>query len=442
MTRLLVAAILISLPAHALAEGEEAAVNEALIQTFDPESAVAPISVVEGAGIKVGEGTVLRPVFGVETGFISNVFFDDTNLQPAGILRLIVQIGTGSLSKERLTPTDEETAAMQETNGSLRYRADLRASYDLVLTGNEAASNTGGLGLGASLHGVANPKGTWQFGFDDDFSRLIRAANFETDANTNRIINRLQLSINYQPEGRSIRGSLYYSNLIDIFERSEQAFADRMDHRVGLRTGWQFLPQSQLYIDVSEGYISGLGNDASAMKVSSYPFIVKAGVASLITTKTTVNLEAGYTNGFYSSGPSYSAPLVNAQVGYRYSPLGRMAVAYSLAYQDSINANYYRDHVLRFWVRQAVMPFVVMVQPEVHFREYNGITLVAGPPTRSDLIFSVISGASYNFRNWVAATLNYRFTAVESDYRYMSGGISDDPSFSRHEVLAGMRFAL
>ena len=178
------------------------------------------------------------------------------------------------------------------------------------------------------------------------------------------------------------------------------------------------------------------------MKVSSFPLVVKAGIATLLTVKTTLNVEGGYTNGFYSSGPSFSAPLINAQVGYRYSPLGRVALGYSLQYSDSINANYYRDHVLRLWMRQLVTPFVVMVQPEVHLREYSGIPPTQGAAVRDDVIFSVIAGMSYNFRNWLAATLNYRFTDVTTSYRYMSGGMSDDPSFVRHELLLGMRAAL
>ena len=444
MTRLFAAAgILLGLTASAFAD-PAASSEDALVQTFDPESAVAPVSVVEGAGVKVGEGTVLHPIFGVETGFVSNVFYADTNVQPAGILRLLAQIGTGSLSKERLTPAgaSDESANDEEVNtGSLTYRADLRASYDLVLSGNNAASGTGGLGVGASLHGLVNPMGQWQFGFDEDFTRLIRAANFETDANTNRDINRLMLAINLRPSGRSLSASLYYANVIDIFEKTVQRFPDRIEHRGGIHGAWQFFPRTQAYVDGSFGVVTGLGS-SSSMKVSSFPLVVKAGIATLLTVKTTLNVEGGYTNGFYSSGPSFSAPLINAQVGYRYSPLGRVALGYSLQYSDSINANYYRDHVLRLWMRQLVTPFVVMVQPEVHLREYSGIPPTQGAAVRDDVIFSVIAGMSYNFRNWLAATLNYRFTDVTTSYRYMSGGMSDDPSFVRHELLLGMRAAL
>jgi hypothetical protein len=113
-------------------------------------------------------------------------------------------------------------------------------------------------------------------------------------------------------------------------------------------------------------------------------------------------------------------------------------------YQDSVNANFYRDHVVRLWLQQLVNPFVIMVQPEIHFREYEGVdTIVMGaPPTRDDFIFSVIAGVHYNFRNWIAGTLDYHFTDVSTNFRYMVDGMVDDPGYVRHELLLGVRVAM
>jgi opacity protein-like surface antigen len=87
-----------------------------------------------------------------------------------------------------------------------------------------------------------------------------------------------------------------------------------------------------------------------------------------------------------------------------------------------------------------------MVQPEVHFRQYSGINTafpnIMGPNTRDDVIFAVIAGVHYNFRSWFLATLNYRFSTVQTDYMYTIDGQTDDPSFARHELLAGVRVAL
>src|SRR5665647_2510181 len=94
-------------------------------------------------------------------------------------------------------------------------------------------------------------------------SRLV------SDSDTNRDINNLQLHLIYHPRGRSISGYLYYRNTLDVFERSTQEFADRIQHRVGLHPMWRILPQTVVYLDVSQGVFGGLG---SSMKVDSYPF--------------------------------------------------------------------------------------------------------------------------------------------------------------------------
>lgn len=446
MIRLLANSSAVLLTLGVMVSGARADVgpNDISISSFNPEDAVSPTSELEGPGIKVGEGTVLRPVFGAETGFVSNVFYEEADERPAGILRLLGQIGVASLGASRLHPSATIGPDEDVNLGQLEYRASLRLAYDFILSENNEASDTGGLGVGASLHGLVNPMGRVAFGFDDDYARLIRAANFETDANTNRHLNNLRLFLLYKPRDSALSGFLYYSNQLDIFERDEQSFADRMTHRVGLHPQWRFFPQTQAYLDVSMGYTSAL--DADSNKVDSYPLQVRAGLQTLLSVKLTLNLDAGYTNGFYSEGPSYSAPMASATVGYRYSPLGRVTLGYSLTYEDSINANYFRDHVIRASLQQVFRPLTIMVQPELHFRQYRGVTVaipeIMGPDTREDTIFAVIAGAHYSFRNWIMATVNYRFATVATDYMYTVGGMTDDPGYTRHEFLAGIRVAL
>jgi hypothetical protein len=411
-------------------------------QSFDPEVGTAPIEMVEGRGVKVGEGTSLYPIIGLQTGVTSNVFYEAANANAAGVLRLIGQIGAGSLGALRLVPAEVLDGGGEATKGSFEYRAELRLAYDLLLSNNNTVQSTGGLGIGATLRGMANPLGPWSFGFNENFSRLIRAANFETDSNTNRDINTLSLNLLYHPQGRSLAVNGYYNQTVDIFEKSDQSFADRWMHRFGLRPMWRWLPETVVFGDVSWGVTSGLGSDAA--KVTSYPLQAVAGVATLFSAKTTLNLQAGYVNGFYSAGPSYSGVTVGAQVGYRYTPLGRAALAYNLLYNDSVNANYYRDHVIQLNVEQLLPPFVLLVQPEVHLRNYAGTLVMGtgGEVSRDDFIFSVIAGLHYNFRNSLAATLDYHFSTVQTNFRYMVDGVVDDPGFTRHQLLAGLRWAL
>jgi len=414
--------------------------NGVSITSFDPENAVAPVSTVEGPGVKVGENAAIYPVFGVETGYVSNVFYRADNPQAGGVLRLLAQVGAGSLEGIRLSsPAEGDT---NKPNPDFQYRASVRASYDQML-GDGAVSDTGGFGVGALLRGLTNPAGRFSFGFSDDFERLIRAANFETDANTNRDINTFALTLLYHPSDSTLAASLYYSNTIDVFERNSQQFADRMLNTFGAHGQWRWLPQTTLFADVSVGINGGIGS--SSKKVSSIPLTAVAGIQTLLTVQTTLGFHGGYTNGFYSSGQSYSSPTFGVDLGYRYSPFGRVALTYDWLYADSVNANYYRDHVIRLWVQHLVAPFVFMAQPELHFREYNGVgnVIMGAPDTRDDTIISVVAGVHYIFRSWIAATLDYHFTDVATDYRYMIGTYPvQDPSFMRHELLLGMRVAL
>src|SRR5580704_596017 len=96
--------ILLALEAVAFADGPA----DSTIAQFDPDEAVAPITAVEGPGIKIGEGTVLHPAFGLETGYTSNVFYTASNPTGAGILRALAQIGTGSVTGDRLGAADSE----------------------------------------------------------------------------------------------------------------------------------------------------------------------------------------------------------------------------------------------------------------------------------------------------------------------------------------------
>jgi hypothetical protein len=412
------------------------------ISSFDPNQATAPIDMVEGRGVKIGEGTTLHPAFGAQTGVVSNVFYEDTDTNAAGVLRLIAQVGAGSLSGLRLVPAEVTPGSENTPKGSFEYRAELRVAYDFLLSSNDAVWEAGGLGLGATFRGMTNPTGTWSFGFNENFTRLIRSANFETDANTNRDINTLSLNLLYHPQGRSLAFNLYYNNTIDIFERSDQNFANRWMHRFGVRPMWRWLPETVVYADLSWGVTAGLGS--GAMKNTSYPLQAIAGIATLFTPKTTLNFHAGYVNGFYSVAPSYSSVTVGAQVGYRYTPLGRATLGYHLLYNDSVNANYYRDHVIQLNVEQLFPPFVFVAQPEVHFRKYDGtiVTGTGGENVRNDFIFALVTGLHYNFRNSLAATLDYSFSTVQTDFEYMVDGIVDDPGFVRHQLLAGVRWAL
>ena len=406
-----------------------------------PEGAIAPISVVEGPGIKIGEGSVLHPIVGFETGYVSNVFYTSNAPTGAGILRLIAQIGAGSLSPQRLASTDPDADNRGDV-GMLQYRADLRATYDIYLSGKDSVGSQDGLGIGALFRGIVNPKHTWSFLYLEDFQRLIRATNFESSAQTNRDINHLQLGLQFAPTDHNISGLLHFENVVDVFEDSNQQFANRNQNSAGINVNWRVRPVTVLFVDGTMGFYSGLGSDSK--KVDSYPLLVQAGIQTLFSLNTTFVAHLGYANGFYSTGPSYSSIAGGAQFGYRYTESGRISALYDYSHQDSINANFYRDHMFGILLEQQLSKFVLNVQPELRLREYEGVNqiVMSTQPTRDDVILAISAGLRYNFKDSFAAVLQYRLSSVQTDFRYTVNGTTDDPSYVRHEVIAGVRAAL
>ena len=169
------------------------------------------------------------------------------------------------------------------------------------------------------------------------------------------------------------------------------------------------------------------------------------GIQTALTVNTTLNAHVGYTNGFYASGPSYSTLVAGALFGYRYSPLGRVTALYSYDHNDSINANFYRDHLFQLTFEQYFVPFVVFAQPELHLRRYEGtstIVMGASSDTRDDTILGATVGVRYSFRDWIVGTLDYHLQDVQTDFRYdAGGGMIINPSYVRHELLLGVRAA-
>jgi len=408
---------------------------------------VSPIAIVQGTGVKVGESATVYPQVGLETGFVSNVFYDDKAPVGAGLLRVLGEVGIGSLSQRRLddnTPPESSPAAPLPDRGGLVARADLYAAYDQYISGNDRVTSQGGLSGGAALRGVFNPNHPVFVSFLEHYERVIRATNFESSHDTNRDINWFTLRLNYQPSGRRLGGYVYYEHMLDLFEEDAQQFADRFDNRFGLRVNWQWLPITRLYVDVSEGVFTGVGS--SSTKGTSYPLTAVAGIQTLLSLNTTFAAHVGYTQGFYSAGPSYASIVGGAQLGYRYSPLGRLILMYSYSHEDSINANFYRDHLIAASLEQQLEPVLFFVRPELRFREYQGIMnvipgIMTPSDTRDDVIFALIAGVHYNFRDWLAITGEYQLAVDQTDFRYNIGGMTDDPSYVRHEALVGIRAA-
>ena len=399
-------------------------------------------AIVEGPGHELSEGTVLHPSAGFELGVVSNVFYEATKRVVAPVARLLLDLAIandeGAKDPPLLSENDEADAA-KPTPPKLQFRGGLRLTREQYFSDRTSVKNQSDFGVGAHLKLKAYPQGTVAFKLQEKFAREIRPTNFESTGDVNRDINHLQLGMVYQPGGRAMTAGLRYENTIDIFEGSD--FADRIQHLLGLRADWQFLPITKFYFDGSIGFFGGLGS--SSDKNSSMPLRLLVGAASAITEMTTVRFHIGYGNAFYEAGPSFANVLFGGEFGLRYSPFGRFTLAYQYDFKDSINANFYRDHAVIAKLDQQLGLVLLGAGLEGRLRGYRGVNPIhiAGPASRDDLILSFRGTGQYLYRDWLAITGEAVAGTVQSDYRYDTGSGTDDPSYSRFEVWLGTRAA-
>lgn len=394
-------------------------------------------TIVEGAGVKVGEGTVLHPSVGAETGYVSNVFYTNNNVESSPILRVIAEITAASLSEQRMQSTDPDIQPGEE--GDLQWHAGARIIGQEYLSTNDRVDAQHNIAGGLNAHGVVFPHRTWQFAFDEDYVRDTRPTNFESSNNLDRDINNIALALIYGPQGRALSGMLRYTNRIDVFESSTDAFANRMQNQLALRVNWQWLPITKIFGEVSFGLFGGLGN--SSTKVSSYPLRVNAGIQTAITVDTALNLQVGYANAFYSTGESFNNVTFRSQLAWRYLPNGQLFAGYFYDFSDSVQANYFRDHGINAGLHHQIGDrFIMSVVLDARLRGYRGVLpSIMGPPDRDDALVNLGISPRYYFRDWFAATFDYDLLVDSTDYRYVVSGQSVNPSFVRHQVMAGVR---
>lgn len=390
-------------------------------------TANAQDATVQGPGYAVSETAVVHPSVGAETGYISNVFYEDESPAGAGIFRI--------LAKLTLTPVGDESEK-GGTPPDFTYSAGARFEYEEYLSSNTSVTDQRNLGLGADLALGIKPASTFPITFDDHFIRTNRPTNFESNSTLSRDINTFKAGIKYVPKGRNISGRLRYTNTLDFFESDESAFANRMLNNVQLGVDWQFLPITRFFAEASYGFNGGLGSGST--KVSSTPMRGTVGVATAVTEKITIRANGGYAHGSYSAGASFSSYIYGLEAGLRYSPVGRVRLIFDRDFRDSINSNFYGDYMLKLALDQQINRVMVEASVEGHLRSYGGVDMsFGGGSTRDDVIFATGVRANYEMRDWLGLNASYSLRSVQTDFVSTIGGDVDDPDFARHQVTAG-----
>jgi hypothetical protein len=403
---------------------------------------------IEGPGYPVGEGSVVHPMVGAEFGVLNNVFYEASSPSTSGVLRVLVEatLASKKIEEEPVDPllADGESEAPDATaHQAMTYRAGARLAYDEFLSPEVAVRAQ--RNVGGEVHGTVavRPKGAVSFEASERLVRDVRPTNFESVEGNDRIANLLALGLRYTPGGGTMSGRLRWENHVDFFERADTRFANRMVNTVQARYQWDFFPFSTLYADASLGFISGFAGEALNVgtKRSAMPIRGAVGIATVLSEALTVKAHAGWAYASYSSGAGYNVPVLGAELGYRYLPTGRVVGGYAWDHQDSINADFYRDHRLHAKVDHGLGRVVVTGTVDLRFRTYRGIQPAIGAPERSDLLLSVGARGQYVLKDWFAIVGEWRTELDQTSYMNVTDSGPDDPSYTRTEVTGGVRAA-
>lgn len=426
---------------------------------------------VTGPGIKVGEGTVLHPVAGIETGVISNVFYEQDSGRTAGMIRVVGEAAFASLPPERLddpprtgyqrplwarwrgsiyqgrdgpfwrSDSGEEDGENPGAYPKLEFRAGLRAFYEEYLSADSDVRAQRNVGLNGNLYLHLFPYGLLAFTIDDDLTRAIRPTNFESSRDLDRWINNLRLGVRFQAGARALVPELRLVNRIDYFESPEAGFANRLQTTLGGRLNWWFTRFTRLYADASIGFFGGLGSGSFGIeKVASMPVRAVIGGSTPLSQRTAVRAQAGFGKGFYASGADFTGPLVDLAFAWRHNQMGRVRAGYRYEFRDSINANFYSQHGLDLRISQQVRRLLLEGSVAGYLRHYDGVPMeLGGGTTRDDLILALGGTARYMIRDWIAVTAQLQLAVDQTDYvTNIEGEAPDDPSFVRAELFGGV----
>ena len=420
--------------------------------------AIAPVNsvfaqeaIVEGPGVQLGEGTVFHPSVSLETGVVSNVFYEDDNPEASGIARLV---GAFSIATQTHQTDSEIEPAIESEDEPLEAppppaKVDFRLGGQVVLLGylsdNEEVRGQSDVGVALNGDVIFLPHGDVSFRLTDDFVRDTRPRNFESTGNLNRDFNHFTAGFMVQPQGRTISAGARYENIVDRFESSGAEFANRLQHLIALRGEWRLFPYTKFFVDGSYGFFGSLGdNELGGMRYhsGSNPLRVQAGVGTALTEVTTFRAYVGYGNGFYDTGPNFSNAIGGAEFGYRYTEYGRLRLIADYNFHDSLQANFFRDYSFMADLSQQFGLFVAGADAGVRIRAYRGISPVIGEPDRDDVILFGSVRLAYLLRDWLAITGRVEATVDQTDYTYMAGvGGTDSPEYQRYEAFLGVSAA-
>ena len=279
------------------------------------------------SGLKLGEEAILHAGIFADIGYDSNVFYATSgtnsglnNTSP--VLHVNPRLEITNAERDGSIPS----GTYYDLVGSVDFREYL--SSDKQITQQDAINPS----LGGSAEFSSGQ--ALSLSLSEAFSRFQQAP-YQPGEPITSDDNMASAGLTFAPGGGRLRVLLRYTNLIDKYEGTYDS-GSYMGNEGVLDVGWRWLPKTSLYLQVAQGAITYLNSNSG--NSSSFPLRTLLGIRGLLTDKFGVNLAAGYSNAFYSSGNTptgFGNVGIVAEVNYTLSLLSRAGLGY---HHDFVNS--------------------------------------------------------------------------------------------------------
>jgi hypothetical protein len=364
-------------------------------------------------GLKVSDGVLMHVGVGAEAGYDSNVFYQQTGALASPLLRVVPFVELNTAARGGAVPS----GLFFDLSGSLTYREYL--SSDPQIRAQRAFMPS----LGATL----------DFGSDQALSLLVGESFARTEDPPYQAFgtpyvrdnNTAFGQVNWAPGGGRLVAALRYTNLIDYFETNNLLGSSAITHDLMLDVSWKWLPKTAVYVNVRQGYISYFQDG----RATSFPLRAIAGMRGLLTPKLTLNIGAGYANGFYSDVNGATGPVgirgalnVLAEVTYRPTIETIAVLGYRHDFQNAILSDFYYVDAVYLNISQAIAGRVGLgLSARYESRSFNNFLGASGAPVpgatgRHDNYVQAGVNLDYHIQNWSYAGISYSLMKNDSDF--------------------------
>jgi hypothetical protein len=312
----------------------------------------------DGVGIRAGD-LELHPSLGGEFGYDSNYFRAAPSEGIVDVLRLRI---TPSI---RLSTLGARRRA-SDVPPSLTFVAGAHAAYNEIIPLSSADSDVSkqrNVALGADARLDAFPQGKLGFDLYGAFRRYIEPAGDTDDlvrSAFNRDVVRAGTGVSWRPGGGLFDWRFGYGLVYNVFEDSRFSSFGNVQHDLGTRGRWRFLPRSALMFDSTYSmlrYTSSAAQQTNGDVVRS-----RVGFRGLVTYHLALLGMLGWGASFYETRNSagglvaqqFDSLLANAEVRWFVIPrptleeasitsgLSSVALGYARTFENSYLGSYYQ----------------------------------------------------------------------------------------------------